>query len=229
MAPFYEEEMIMLFSGLLTSIPSMLLSIGSYVLTALAIYTLSRRRGLRNPWLAWIPVANCWLLGSLSDQYRYLVRGENKSRRKWLLILNILMCVLTAAVVILAIVVAGTAIFGNYRMESQLMSRIMGPLIAMAGLCLPMAGVAIAYAVIRYIALYDVYKSMDPANSVLFLVMSILFGVTEPFFLFFNRNKDQGMPPRKQEPVYAQAEPVYTQPEEPVRQPQEPESDKDYL
>ena len=32
----------------------------------------------------------------------------------------------------------------------------------------------------------------------LFLVLSILFGVTEPFFLFFSRNKDDGMPPRKQ-------------------------------
>ena len=34
----------------------MLLSIAGYVLTALALYTIARRRGLRNPWLAWIPV-----------------------------------------------------------------------------------------------------------------------------------------------------------------------------
>lgn len=228
MAPYYEEEMIMLFSGLLTSIPSLLLSIGAYVLSALAIYTISRRRGLKKPWLAWIPVVSCWLVGSLSDQYRYLVRGENKSRRKWLLGLSIVMCVLSVVITLLAIAVAGTAIFGNYRLESQLMAKIMGPMMAMLGLCLPLLGVAIAYAVIRYIALYDVYKSMDPSNCVLFLVMSILFSVTEPFFLFFNRNKDQGMPPRKQEPVYAPAEPVYAPAEEPVWQPQEPEN-KDYL
>ena len=30
-----------------------------------------------------------------------------------------------------------------------------------------------------------------------YVVLSILFGITEPFFLFFNRNKDKGMPPRK--------------------------------
>ena len=58
-----------------------LLAIASYVLTALALYTIARRRGLRNPWLAWIPVANSWLLGSLSDQYRYVVKGEHKSKR----------------------------------------------------------------------------------------------------------------------------------------------------
>ena len=57
---------------------------------------------------------------------------------------------------------------------------------------------SIAYAVFRYMALYDIYKSLDPENCVLFLVLSILFGVTEPFFLFFSREKDGGMPPRKQ-------------------------------
>ena len=63
---------------------------------------------------------------------------------------------------------------------------------------LPLAGVAIAAAVIRFVALYDVYRSLDPNNAVLFLVLSIFFGVTEPFFLFFNRDKDAGMPPRRQ-------------------------------
>jgi hypothetical protein len=53
-------------------------------------------------------------------------------------------------------------------------------------------------------ALYDVYRSLDPANAVLYLVLSILFSPTEPFFLFFNREKDLGMPPRKRQPVYEQ-------------------------
>jgi hypothetical protein len=33
--------------------------------------------------------------------------------------------------------------------------------------------------------------------AVLYLVLTILFNPTEPFFLFFNREKDLGMPPRK--------------------------------
>ena len=65
-------------------------------------------------------------------------------------------------------------------------------------LFLPLMGISIAYAVFRYMALYDIYKSLDPENCVLFLVLSILFGITEPFFLFFSREKDGGMPPRKQ-------------------------------
>ena len=33
----------------------------------------------------------------------------------------------------------------------------------------------------------------------LYLVLSILFPVTEPFFLFFNRNSDRGMEPGQRE------------------------------
>ena len=35
-----------------------------------AFYTVAVRRGLKNAWLAWIPVADAWLVGSISDQYR---------------------------------------------------------------------------------------------------------------------------------------------------------------
>jgi len=80
-------------------------------------------------------------------------------------------------------------------------------LVGVLGLCLPLAGVAIAYAVIYYMALYDIFRSLDPNNCVLFLVLSIVFSVTEPFFLFFNRNKDGGMPPRRPEPVCMPPEP----------------------
>ena len=34
----------------------------------------------------------------------------------------------------------------------------------------------------------------------LFTVLSILFRVTKPVFLFINRNKDGGMPPRREVP-----------------------------
>ncbi len=223
MAHVFEEDLLYgVFSALLAGIPSGLLSLASYVLTALALYTLADRRGLNKPWLAWIPVLNCWILGSLSDQYQYVVRGENKSKRKWLLGLNIVTALIGIFVAVLGVVILvgaiNTGIYGGS--ETALMSQIMGPLLAIVGLCLPLVGVAIAFVVLYFMALYDVYKSMDPANSVLFLVLSVLFHVTEPFFLFFNRHKDKGMPPRRQAPV-----------QEPRWEPQqswEPEN-KDYL
>lgn len=177
-----------------------LLAIASYVLTALALYTIARRRGLRNPWLAWIPVANSWLLGSLSDQYRYVVKGEHKSKRIILLFFRILIAIMWISLFGLLIRLcfhAFDSIFWDTMSEERIF-QILHQALNLLVVFLPLLGISIAYAVFRYMALYDLYKSLDPGNCVMFLVLSILFGVTEPFFLFFSRNKDDGMPPRRQ-------------------------------
>ena len=178
----------------------MLLSIAGYVLTALALYTIARRRGLRNPWLAWIPVADCWLLGSLSDQYRYVVKGEHRSKRKILLFFRVLIMImwifLMGLLANLFFHAFGSMFWGSIN-DDQIF-QILHQALNLLVVCLPLIGISIAYAVFRYMALYDIYKSLDPENCVLFLVLSILFGVTEPFFLFFSREKDGGMPPRKE-------------------------------
>lgn len=178
----------------------MLLSLVTYVLTALALYTIARRRGLKNPWLAWIPVADSWLLGSLSDQYRYVVKGEHKSKRKILLFFRILASYLWVSLMALLLRLCFRAFGGVMQgtIPDILIRQILHQAANLLIVVLPLIGIFIAYAVFRYMALYDIYKSLDPDNCVLFLVLSILFGVTEPFFLFFSREKDGGMPPRKQ-------------------------------
>ncbi len=222
------EEMINLglLPTLFSAVPSFVVNIATYVLTALALYTIAKRRGLNNPWLAWIPVADAWLLGSISDQYRYVKKGEYKSKRKILLILSILsvVCGLVMAGMGIAAVVNVVTAAMHQLSEEQLMGQIMGPVMGLLGVCVPMIGISIAFAVIRFMALYDVYTSLDPRNSVMYLVLSIVFPVTLPFFLFFNRLKDEGMPPRRQpqQPVYEA--PVYQEPREPWEQ-----KDKDYL
>ena len=203
MGYFIEEELLMLVPALLSGIPTGLFGIASYILTSLAIYAISCRRGLRKAWLAWVPVVNCWLLGSISDQYQYVVKGETKSRRKWLLALSLVKAALALTMVILVAVVAAGAIFRGpgYGMRQS----FMGPVMGILGVAMPLAAAHIAYLVIRYMALYDVYRSVDPGSSVLYLVLSILFSPTDPFFLFFNREKDLGMPPRKHQTVYEQS------------------------
>ena len=147
-------------------------------------------------------MVNCWLLGSISDQYQYVVKGETKARRKWLLGLGLANALMTLMLVSLAVTAVTGLIFSGpgYGMGRA----VAAPVLGILGLTLPLAAVSIAYLVIRFMALYDVYRSVDPGNSVLYLVLSILFSPTEPFFLFFNRDKDLGMPPRKQRTVEAE-------------------------
>ena len=56
---------------------------------SIGLTTIANRRGLRNGWLSWLPVGYDWTIGNIADQYRYLARGEVRSRRKALLALSI--------------------------------------------------------------------------------------------------------------------------------------------
>jgi hypothetical protein len=136
-----------------------------------------------------------------------VVKGKNKAKRNVLLWLNI-------GKMLIGFVFAGA--YGwmvanlvqnvlSGASEEVLMQMVMGPAIAIMGLSIPMMVIAIVAAVFRYIALYDLYTSCSPQNNVMFLALSILFRVTEPFFLFFTRKLDGGMPPRRET---AAAEPV---------------------
>lgn len=217
MSDFYAlEEAIT--SGLVYSLVeigiSCLFSLAVYILTSLSLYTIAQRRGLHAPWLAWIPVANSWLLGSISDQFRYVTQGQNKAKRKWLLGLNIALAVLWIAIVGLGVSVFTSAVINAVHSydEEALLASIMGSAISMVALLVPLLAVSLAAKILGYVAKYDVFKSLDPANCVLYLVLSILFPVTEPFFLIFNRNKDLGMPPRR--PVLDPPAPAWNPTEE---------------
>ena len=185
--------------NLVTNSISSLWGIAMYVLTSLGLYTIAKRRAISKAWLAWIPVVNCWLIGCISDQYRYVVKGQVKSKRKSLLTLTIIQLGLGLAFVaaLTVTIVCGVNTSMTYMGYSHIMESIMIPAIVTLGLLLPIIGVGIAKMVVYYMAMYDLYTSCSPENNVLFLVLSVVFRVTEPFFVFFNRNNDKGMPPRR--------------------------------
>lgn len=226
-----------------SEIPSALVNLAIYIFTGLGLYTIAKRRGLRNPWLAWVPFANVWLLGCISDHYRHVVRGEVKNRRKVLLGMDIAMSAICVAIVVLCfkmlfdmlgIGLENLETMDEY-MAQKLLSAISGPVVVMALLSLPLLVIVIVYLVQYLIALHDIYKSCDPSNATLYLVLGIFFSFTVPIFLMICRNKDHGMVPQQpayyqppsttyrpsgymsaaqpQQPVYQQ--PVYQQPQEP--------------
>ena len=176
----------------------MLLGIVGYFLRSVGMYSIAKRRGISNAWLAWIPIAWVWVLGSISDQFRYVTKAQVKYKRVTLLVMNILctiVCVATLAVVgIKAVDFVNLSMTGGS--EQELMMIGMSFLFQFLGMMLLMAGVVLATAIIRYIALYDLFISATPSNAVLFLILSIFFSTLEPFFIFFSRKKDSGMPPR---------------------------------
>lgn len=175
-----------------------LLSIAVYVFTALALFTMAKRRGIACPWLAWIPVGNLWVMGSLSDQYRYLTQGQIRHKRILLPVLKLVTGVCMGAAVGCAVWVAARG------SEASVLMLLLFLLLTCA--------VGLAQTVLNLMALFDIYTSCEPQNAVMYLVLSIFFRFLKPIFLFISRNQELGMPPRKkapqQEPPQQEATPV---------------------
>lgn len=182
----------------------------SYVLQSVGLYAIAKRRCIRKPWLAWIPVGNMWILGSISDQYQYVVKGRVLNRRKWLAGLTVATMISATPLPVVSFIMLAQGNSGNP--GSAVMLSVMLSFL----LVTVMAIVAIVAMVLEYIALYDLYVSCDPNNAVMYLVLSIFINVTVSFFIFACRKKDLGMPPRKTvEPVQqVLAEPVQQMPAE---------------
>jgi hypothetical protein len=192
----------------------------SYILRSLSLYTIATRRGIKNPWLAWVPVVSCWTVGCISDQYRYVTKGEVKNKRKALLTLSIITAVLEMASMfnnVLTMINFGGAVEDNMMAVAGTMAAVM------VIISLVLAGVTIAFAVINYMALYDLYRSCEPNNATLYLVLSIVISWLMPVFLMIVRKKDGGMPPRKAdvEQIPAQPQEAPAPAEEPLQQPAE--------
>ena len=200
-----DEEMIMAVLGIVgfaLIVVGLVLLIG-YIFQSIALYSMAKNRGIQNPWLAWLPIGNYWIAGSLADQYQYVVNDKVVNRRKILLILSIAGALVASLVS--SVATGSLTLTLSKNAEHFAMLGATGDLLSLL-----FSGLEIATFVFWQICLYDIYSSCNPRHNVLFLVLGIIFGVTIPYFLFFNRKKELGMPPRK--PV---DEPVWQEPEAP--------------
>lgn len=170
-----------------------------YVLYARGLRATAKRRGVHHSWLAWIPVGSAWLLGSISDQYRYVSRSQVKNRRSVLFVFEL-------ALFVVGTLLSLTQFAGGFYTALDKS----GAAGAMVGIVTLLSVVNVVLSVIRsvyyYFALYDLYASSQPRQRVLFLLLSIFFPVVIPFFVFSVRKSDLGMPPRKREELPVEGE-----------------------
>ena len=166
-------------------------SIVMYVLNAVGMYRIAKRRGIHHAWLAWVPIGCNWLLGSISDHYQYVVKQKTTSRRKVLLILSLVM-------VAVSFLFIGGVVGASLAANTMAQTAGMAVSVVLMGLgYLGMMALAIAITVFCYIAYYDLFRSSKPNNAVLFLVLSVIFNVTLAFFVFACGNSDEGMPAKR--------------------------------
>lgn len=182
---------------IITTLLSSLFSIGVYILASYSMYCIADRRLISHAWLAWIPVGNLWILGSIADHYHLHVKGKIKARRKVLLGTSIGILALGIALVILCIVMGVKLIAITNPITGELTGDVMATagsvLIGVVVVYLALMVTALVQMVFQYIAYYELFASCDPRNAVVYLVLSIVIQITLPVFLVVCRNKDMGM------------------------------------
>ena len=175
-----------------------------FTLRSVGLYKIARRRGLRSAWLAWVPVACDWVMGSVADQYQYVVKGRIKNRRLPLMLLKLSMTVLR----IITVSIGFTWLqIGIQTLMGQIPVGAVTPLIGAYVMPVLAWACGVAYLVIRCFAVYDLYRSCTEKYNVLYLVLGLVFKFLEPVFFLLCRNKEEGMPPRRQQTVTPEPEP----------------------
>ncbi len=158
----------------------------SYVFLAMGMQQIAKSRGINNPWFAWVPVLRGWLLGCISDQYRFVTRGSTTHRRTWLVALPILETVLW-------IISFFVGVF-HLILSAEPGSALDTTSVVMLAL---LTLVRIAYFVLENMAAYDLHRSCNPENAGLFLLLGMVIPCFRALVVYMNREKELGMPPRR--------------------------------
>ncbi len=192
---------------------AMLVSVISYVFYALGLYALAKRRGVGSPWLAWIPVASLWTLGSLADQYDLRVRGRRRNQRKLLLGLGAGTTgglLLLLAFLLPLLFWLGRGNFTERQLAAALPFFLLLLLFALAVLVLSVAAL-----VLEYIALYKLFASCDRESTGVYLLLSVLAPLACSLLIYAFRNKDAALPQPPGTGAWSPAPPLRTLPAPP--------------
>lgn len=212
---YMNERILSIVGGLLAAVVilSLMIRLIFHVFRSVGLYRIAKNRGIRHAWLAWIPVGSAWILGNISDQYRYVVKGRINHRRFVLLWLTVASTALSIAASVLSVDVLLAAL-SRFLFNAGRVNQIR--MAAFTAVSSVEAIVALVCLVFHYLTISDLYASCTKRYRVLYLVLSIVFKFLEPVFLFLCRDKEEGMPPRRVVQPVVVEEPVTLEPEQTV-------------
>lgn len=164
----------------------------NYVLQSLSLHTLARRRGIANPWLAWIPFGNSWIIGALARDYD----KQNGISRRWdktLLILSIVgiatFSVVYIALLVYLIINMATLESAGVTYGEDIAFELLGGILVFYVLLIACAVVMSAVTALTYICLYKIFESTVPSSALKYFLIYLLVPFAAPFCLFTCRNK----------------------------------------
>ena len=191
------ESDLMVFAGIMLVYFAIfsIIAVAMYLLEAFGLYGMAKGSGIGRPWRGFIPFANIFLFGKIAE--RYVKKDGKKSAKFGGLLLAFEILTLVLAFVTMAFVIGMIFVLATAENETDLAYSILAPMVAMLISCFLLMGVAIAYAVIYYVALWRIFTAFDYNNATVYFVLSILFSFLGPIFIFILRNKQPVFDPRE--------------------------------
>lgn len=185
---------------------SAVIGIAIYLLESISVYKMAKSAQIKNPWLAFIPVANDWVFGTLAEKYKK--KNGTKSARFGIILPVLEGIVLIETIALTIFTVISIKEITGYALDAVNTSAEMAPeqfmsLIPVIILYFALMAVAIAYAVVFFIALWRVYSSFDKSNATLYIVLSVIFTISVPIILFIIRNRKPEFDPHNNVPYFS--------------------------
>ena len=191
------ESDLMIFAGIMLVYFAFfnIIAVAMYLLQAFGLYGMAKGSGIGKPWRGFIPFANTFLFGKIAE--RYVKKDGKKSARFGGLLLAFEILTRFFAFVTMAFVIGMIFVLATAENETELAYSILAPMVAMLISCFVLMGVAIAYVVIYYVALWRIFTAFDYNNATVYFVLSIFFSFLGPIFLFVLRNKQPVFDPKE--------------------------------
>lgn len=191
------------------------IALASYILTSLSYHKIADRRGIQNPWLAWIPFTNYWIIGSIVDEYD----ARNGLQRKWRVVLLALSLAFLVGFVLMYIFMIvfclGVIALSETGGEEPTLAMISVFFVMYAAIILIML-VGMAFSFMQMICVYKIFESTVPEKAVKYMLLYLLVPLAGPICLMLCRNKGYSVPKPQPQPVYA---PYPAMPVPPAAQP----------
>lgn len=185
---------------------SAVIGIAIYLLESISVYKMAKSAEIKNPWLAFVPVANDWVFGSLAEKYKK--KNGTKSARFGIILPVLEGIVLIETIALTIFTVISIKEITGYALDAVNTSTEMVPeqfmsLIPVIILYFALMAVAFAYIIVFYVALWRIYSSFDKPNATLYIVLSVVFTIPVPIILFIIRNRKPEFDPHNNVPYFS--------------------------
>ena len=160
---YYHDPFFSSLPFLLT--PLAVVRIALYLASSWGIYAMANNTGMKSPWMAWVPFAKDYLMGSLADRYHNTLHEKKTHFHLWLTLLGVTQAPLT----VLSIMVFGVVLFlFSYAPTSIILLMVLSIFL--------IAAIELLYEVCYLVAFYNVVLDFEPNRAVLYTVLAF-FGL----------------------------------------------------